>query len=108
MRKEIKQYIRNCYIYHRSKTLKDKYNGKLVLAFVFTQRWIDFIMDFITGLHESEGHNIIYIIMNKLTKERHYEPCITTDEDTFAEATVEIFIRGIFRYYGLSFSITLD
>ncbi len=106
MRKKIKQYIRNWYICYRFKTSKNKYNDKLIPAFVFTQRWIDFIMNFITKLFKLKNHNAICTIMNKLIKKRHYEPYIITDEDTSAEATTEILIREIFRYYELPFSVT--
>lgn len=108
MRKEVDQYIRNCYSCHGSKAPRDKYNGLLVPASIPTQRWTDITMDFITGLPDSDSCNAICTIVDKLTRERHYEPCTATDEGTSAEATAEILIRGVFRYHGLPTTITSD
>ena len=72
------------------------------------QRWQDISIDFITGLPVLEGFNAIYIIMDQLSKERHYAPCIITDRGTSAEATADILIRYIFRLYSLLESIISD
>ena len=106
MRQVVEQYIRNCYSCHRSKTSRDKYNDLLILAAVPTQRWIDIFIDFITDFFESEGHNVICIIINKFTHERHYESCRIIDDGTSTEAATEILIREVFRYHDLSTSIT--
>ena len=108
MRQIVEQYIRNCYSCHRSKAFWDKYNGLLISATVSTQRWIDIFIDFIIDLFESEEHNVICIIVDKLTCERHCEFCKIIDDGTSIEATTEILIRGVFRYHDLSTLITSD
>ena len=42
-------------------------------------------MDFIIGLPLLEGHNAIYIIVDRLIKERHYVPCHLGDKGTSTE-----------------------
>ena len=108
MRQVVKQYIRNCYSCHRSKVSRDKYNNLLISATIPTQRWINIFIDFITNLSESEEHNVICIIIDKLTCERHYELCKIINNDTSIEATTEILIREVFRYHDLPTSITSD
>ena len=105
MRQIVKQYIRNCYSCHRSKTSRDKYNDLLISATVSTQRWINIFIDFITSLFESEEHNVICIIVDKFIRERHYELCRIIDDDTSTEATTKILIRRVFRYHDLPTSI---
>ena len=108
MRQAVEQYIRNCYSCHRSKISRNKYNGLLISAAVSTQRWINIFINFIIDLFESERHNVICIIVDKLTRERYYEFCKIIDDDTSTETTTEILIREVFKYHDLFTSITLD
>ena len=101
MRQAVKQYIRNCYSCHRSKTSRNKYNDLLIPATVSTQRWIDIFINFITDFLESEEHNVICIIIDNFTRERHYELCRVIDDGISTETTTEILIREVFRYHGL-------
>ena len=52
-------------------------------------------MDFITELLESKGCNAILIIINQLTKIRHYIVCKISKEGTFIEQTVRMYIKYI-------------
>ena len=106
MRQAVKQYIRNCYSCHRSKTLRNKYNDLLISATVPTQRWINIFSNFIINLFESKEHNVICIIIDKFIRERHYELCKIIDDGTSTEATTEILIQEMFRYHDLLISIT--
>ncbi len=93
MRKTIDRYIRNCYICQRSKAPRDKSNGLLQSLPIPEQRWQDIAMDFITDLSDSSEYNAILTIICRLSKERHYIPCITDDEGTTAEKTAEMLIQ---------------
>lgn len=108
MKDEVARFIRNCRICQRSKAPRDKYNGLLQPLPVPEQRWRDISMDFITRLPESEGFNAICTIIDRLRKERHYAPCIATDDGTSAEATADILMRYVFRTHGLPDSIVSD
>ena len=108
MKDEIARYIRNCYICQRSKAPRDKYNRLLQALPVPEQRWQDISMDFITGLPVSEGFNAICTVVDRLSKERHYAPCVATDQGTSAEATADILMRYVFRSHGLPESIISD
>ena len=47
-------------------------------------------MDFITGLPSSEGSDVICVIVDRFTKQRHLIPCTTTlDAERFAELFME-------------------
>ena len=106
MRQIVKQYICNCYSCHRSKIFRNKYNDLLISAAVSTQRWINIFINFIIDLFKSKGHNVICIIIDKLTREQHYKFCKIIDDDISIETTTEILIREVFKYHDLFTSIT--
>lgn len=108
MKDEIARYIRNCHACQRSKAPRDQYNGLLQPLPIPEQRWQDISMDFVTGLPSSDNFNAICTLVDRLTKERHYAPCIATDKGTSAEATVDILLNYVFRTHGLPNSITSD
>ena len=108
MQNEVSQYIRNCYKYQRSKTSKDKYNDLLHFLSILTQRWKNISMNFITNLLDSENHNAILIVINTLSKERHYILCSTNDKEISVEVIVNLLVRKMFRIHELSSFIVLD
>jgi len=62
-------------------------------------------MDFVTGLPWSDGFDTIWVVVDRLTKMRHFVPCRTTV--TIPELA-ELFIAHIFRAHGLPDNIILD
>jgi hypothetical protein len=51
-------------------------------------------MNFIIGLLLStEDFNIIFIVVNKLSKKRHYIPCTAGEKKTSAEEIIKLFLR---------------
>ena len=108
MQRAMKQYIRNYYSYQRSKTSYDKYNEQLILVVISTQRWIDISMNFIIKLLEFDQKNTICIVIDKLTRKRHYIVRIVIDESIFAKATTNILLYDVFKYYDLSILIIFD
>ncbi len=104
----MEQYIRNCYSYQRFKTPRDKYNEQLIPIAISTQRWIDISMNFIIRLLEFNQKNAICIVIDKLTRKRHYIACIATNESIFAEATTNILLYDVFKYHDLPILITFD
>jgi transposase InsO family protein len=62
-------------------------------------------MDFVTGLPVSEGHDAIWVVIDRLTKMRHFVPCSTTVD---AKELANLFVTNIFRLHGLPDSIISD
>ena len=50
-------------------------------------------MDFIVGLPKSEDYNAIFVVIDRLTKERHYMSYTAEADGTSAEATADMLIR---------------
>ena len=65
-------------------------------------------MNFIISLSMSESYNVIYIIIDRLIKERYYISYIIDNKGISAESITNIFIRYIFHLYKLSILIIFD
>jgi transposase InsO family protein len=55
-------------------------------------------MDFVTGLPDCEGFDAILVVVDRLTKMRHFSACRT---DCSAEDLADLFLRDIFRLHEL-------
>ena len=62
-------------------------------------------MDFVTYLPKCQGFDAILVIVDRLTKLRHYIPCYTTDG---AEEVARLFTQNIFRLHGRPIDIVSD
>jgi len=62
-------------------------------------------MDFVTGLSRSKDHDTIWVVVDRLTKQRHLVPCSTTVN---ARDLADIFLQHVFRLHGLPWTITSD
>ena len=108
MRLSIKRYIRNCHKCQRSKASHDDRHGLLTSLSIPSQRWVDISIDFIIGLPDSRGNNVICTIIDRLTKERHYAFCVVDDDGLAVEVCVKILLHYVFRTHGLPFFIVSD
>ena len=91
----IHQYIRNCYICRQAKAPKDRYNGLSNPLPIPTCPWVDIILDFITGLPQINGCNAKLMVIDRLTKKRHYIPCNTYKNGTTIEATAYLLFHNV-------------
>ncbi len=65
-------------------------------------------MDFIVGLPESHSCNTILVVVDRLSKERHYIIYIDKDNGTSTENTAKILIEHVWKYYRLPTSVISD
>ena len=108
MKKDVDIYIRNCYICQQLKTPRDRYNRTLKPLSMPKRPCIDITMDFVTGLPECELQNAIFMVINYLTKEQMYIPCLDKDNGTNAETTTKMLLHNVWRKHGLPTSIVSD
>ena len=96
----------------RAKAARNAYNGLLQPLPVSKRPWVDVTMDFVTGLPKCHAYGQIFdailMIIDRLSKERHYIPCTEENKETSAKATAELFIQYIWSREGLPISLTLD
>ena len=55
-------------------------------------------MDFVTSLPRSKDQNAIWVVVDRLTKQRHLVPCSTTIN---ARDLADLFLHHVFRLHGL-------
>jgi len=85
MKTMIKHYIQNCYVYRRSKALRDRINELLKSLLISEQRWQNISLNFIINLSESDENNAILTVIDRLSKKWHYILCWSDDEEIFTE-----------------------
>ena len=108
MREEVEQYLRNCHVCKRAKASRDAYNGLLQPLPVPERPWVDLTIDFVVGLPKSQGYDAVLMVVDRLSKEKHYIPCTEDNNGTNAEATANLFLRHVWCYHGLPISLTSD
>ena len=108
MKDTVYRYIRNCHTCRRAKAPRDQYNGLLKPLPIPTRPWTDVTLDFVTGLPHSNGYNAVLMVIDRLTKERHYILCTTDENGTTAEATTYLLLNNVWKLHGLPLSLTLD
>ena len=91
----VRRYILNCHTCRRAKALRDRYNGLLKPLLIPSHPWTDVTLDFVTGLRISNCYNTILMVVDRLTKERHYIPCTTDENGTTTEATAQLFFQNV-------------
>ena len=62
-------------------------------------------MDFVVGLPWSNGCDAIWVVVDRLTKQRHLVPCTSTVD---AKDLADLFVQWVFRLHGLPETITSD
>ncbi len=108
MRKTIDQYIQNCYVCQRSKTLRNKSNDLLQFLPISEQQWQNIVMNFIIDLFNSYDYHAILTVICRLLKERHYISCIIDDEDITVEKTAEMLLQWVYWTHDLSSFIVFN
>ncbi len=104
----VRRYIQNCHTCRRVKALRDWYNGFLKPLPIPSRPWTDITLNFVTGLLISNGYNAILIVVDRLTKERHYISCTTDVNGTTTEATAQLLLQNVWKLHGLPSSLTSD
>lgn len=105
MRKDTERYVANCHTCRRTKATRHAPHGVLRPLPVPHQPWQDISIDFVTGLPTSNGFDSICVIVDRLTKQRHLVPCLSTIN---AEELASLFLSNVFRLHGLPKTIVSD
>ena len=107
MMNTVKQQLAKCSVCSRTKPSRERH-GQLQALEAPKKRWQHLAMDFVTDLPESKGifpgATSIWVITDRLTKERHLAPCHSMKK----EHLVRMFIHFVIRTHGLPESIVSD
>jgi len=105
MRKDVNRYVRNCHDCQWSRSSRHSTFGVLRPLPVPDKPWEDISMDFVVGIPECEGFDGIWVVVDRLSKMRHFIPCHTPID---ALGLVELFLREVVRLHGLPLTVVSD
>jgi len=98
IRKDVDRYVANCHPCQRSRTGRHAPFGTLRPLPIPVRPWEDISMDFITGLPWSDGFNAVWVVVDRLSKMRHFIPCRDT---CTAVELADLFVNHVFRLHGI-------
>jgi len=105
MWKQVDQFVRNCHNCQWSRSSRHSTCGDLRQLPVPEKPWEDISMHFVVGLPECEGFDAIWVVVDRLSKMRHFIPCHTTID---AIEMAKLSLRQIVRLHGLPATIVSD
>jgi len=105
MKMDIRKYIRECDVCQRNKVKNIHLAGLLQPLPIPTQMWTEVSMDFIEGLANSNGRNVIMVVVDRLSKYAHFIPL---SHPYTAGSVAQLFLDQIFKLHGLPKSIVSD
>ncbi|KAJ4802427.1 polyprotein [Rhynchospora pubera] len=105
MKREICSFVRECDICQRNKNEHVPYPGLLQPLPIPEKVWDCITMDFIEGLPISEGKNVIFVVVDRLTKYAHF---MALSHPYSAQGVAKIFMENICKLHGVPSSIVSD
>ncbi|GJZ74588.1 reverse transcriptase domain-containing protein [Tanacetum coccineum] len=106
MKAIIAEYVGKCLTCSRVKAECQKPSGLLIQPKIPTWKWERITMDFVTKLPKtSNGHDTIWVIVDRLTKSAHFIPIKATDS---METLTRLYIKEIISRHGVPISIISD
>ncbi|GJZ88421.1 putative reverse transcriptase domain-containing protein [Tanacetum coccineum] len=106
MKAIISEYVGKCLTCSRVKAEYQKPSGLLIQPKIPMWKWERITMDFVTKLPKtSNGHDTIWVIVDRLTKSAHFIPIKETDS---METLTRLYIKEIVSRHGVPISIISD
>ncbi|GJT21789.1 putative reverse transcriptase domain-containing protein [Tanacetum coccineum] len=106
MKAEIATYVSKCLTCAKVKAEHQKPSGLLQQPEIPEWKWEKITMDFVTGLPRTpNGHDSIWVIVDRLTKSAHFLPMKKTDS---MEKLTQLYLKEIVYMHGVPVSIISD
>ena len=93
----VKDYVQGCHTCSRNKHQNQKEAGLMHALPTPDGPWQWTQSDHITGLPLSQGHDAIYVVMDRLTKMAHFIPTTTRAS---ADDLVQLHLRNVWKHHG--------
>ena len=105
LRQQVREFVASCETCKRAKAPRHQQFGPLQPLPTPDRPWASLSLDFITDLPPSEGHTVILVAVDRLTKMGHFIPLPALPT---AEATATALVRQVFRLHGLPNDVVSD
>jgi len=105
MRNDVDRYVPKCHNCKRSRIPWHSTCGVLQPLPVPDEPWEDISMDLVVGSPECEGFDAIWVVVDRLSKMRHFIPCHLTID---ALSLAKLFLREVVCLHGLPLRIISD
>ena len=105
LRQQVREFVASCETCKRAKAPRHQQFGPLQPLPTPARPWASLSLDFITDLPASEGHTVILVVVDRLTKMGHFIPLPALPT---AEATATALVRQVFRLHGLPNDVVSD
>ncbi|GAW22450.1 hypothetical protein ANO14919_119870 [Xylariales sp. No.14919] len=106
--RDVETYVQACAQCRRMKPYRSRPQGYLKPLPVPYQPWSEVAIDHITALPTCKRDGVKYrnilVVVDRLTKMRHFMPCENVD----AEGVVDAFLKHVFPLHGVPFKILSD
>ena len=94
---DVWSFVRNCKVCQASKYDIAAYPGLLQPLPVPSKVWIDISMDFIIGLPKSHGKEVIFVVVDRLSKYCHF---MALPHAFTAPMVAQVYLYQVFRHHG--------
>lgn len=98
MFRHVKNMVRKCVNCQYSRPENRATAGPLRPLQVPENRWSSISMDFITGFPASEGHDMIMVVVDRLTKRAHFIP---TNKHLDGPGCAKLYVDNVVRLHGV-------
>lgn len=105
MRKQIKKFVVECLTCQQIKIPADKPLGLLLPLNIPMAIWEEVSVDFITGLSPVQGHSVIIVVVDRLSKYCHLG---SLPETYSTKAVANYFTENIVRLHGIPMKLVSD
>ena len=105
LKKGVREFVRNCHICQQFKYDSVVSPGLLQPLPIPDRIWTDISMDFLDGLPTSKGMNVIWIVVDRLSKYAYF---IALAHPYTTASITQLFLDHIYKLHGLPNSIISD